>query len=311
MANIYADYKNNHLGKEQVTPVTEEELQKELEDMLKQHVHAHTKEGVAESGNVVNIDFEGFLDGVAFEGGKGEHFDLELGSNTFIPGFEDQLIGHAAGEDVFVHVTFPEQYQAANLAGKAVVFKCHIHEVKAKHEPELNDEFAKHMGLENVEALKAAVKNNMEKGRQAEIDNAYLEKLLRHIVTASTIEATEEETASAKAKIIDYYTRSVAQYGMTLEAYIQAVGMDKTKFDLSIAEEAENTARTSILSKYIAEKEGLAATEAEFNAQLNSMKEYYRLTDDKINEIASAHREELMEDVTKEKVARFLLANND
>ena len=311
MANLFAAYTKNHLGKEAIPPVSEADIQVQLQSMLKQHVHTATKEGTASEGDIVNIDFEGFLEGVPFEGGKGEKYDLELGSHTFIPGFEEQLIGHKANDDVEVNVTFPKEYQAENLSGKAVVFKCHVHEVKSKVEMKLNDEFAAHLGLKSLEELKEAVKNDITTQRQNEADKTYLEKLLRHLVTTSTIDVTPEQVEEAKNKIVDFYTNSVARYGMTLEAYLSTMGMDKEKFMLTIQDEAANTARTDILTNYIIEKENLNANEEEINAQVQLIKNYYHLTDDKVEELLKDHKEDIKNDITKEKVAEFLLKNND
>ncbi|QOS39017.1 trigger factor [Treponema rectale] len=311
MANLFAAYTKNHLGKEAIPPVSEADIQVQLQSMLKQHVHTATKEGTASEGDIVNIDFEGFLEGVPFEGGKGEKYDLELGSHTFIPGFEEQLIGHKANDDVEVNVTFPKEYQAENLSGKAVVFKCHVHEVKSKVEMKLNDEFAAHLGLKSLEELKEAVKNDITHQRQNEADKTYLEKLLRHLVTTSTIDVTPEQVEEAKNKIVDFYTNSVARYGMTLEAYLSTMGMDKEKFMLTIQDEAANTARTDILTNYIIEKENLNANEEEINAQVQLIKNYYHLTDDKVEELIKDHKEDIKNDITKEKVAEFLLKNND
>ena len=311
MANLFAAYTKNHLGKEAIPPVSEADIQVQLQSMLKQHVHTATKEGTASEGDIVNIDFEGFLEGVPFEGGKGEKYDLELGSHTFIPGFEEQLIGHKANDDVEVNVTFPKEYQAENLSGKAVVFKCHVHEVKSKVEMKLNDEFAAHLGLKSLEELKEAVKNDITHQRQNEADKTYLEKLLRHLVTTSTIDVTPEQVEEAKNKIVDFYTNSVARYGMTLEAYLSTMGMDKEKFMLTIQDEAANTARTDILTNYIIEKENLNANEDEINAQVQLIKNYYHLTDDKVEELLKDHKEDIKNDITKEKVAEFLLKNND
>lgn len=311
MANLFAAYTKNHLGKEAIPPVSEADIQVQLQSMLKQHVHTATKEGTANEGDIVNIDFEGFLEGVPFEGGKGEKYDLELGSHTFIPGFEEQLIGHKASDDVEVNVTFPKEYQAESLSGKAVVFKCHVHEVKSKVEMKLNDEFAAHLGLKSLEELKEAVKNDITTQRQNEADKTYLEKLLRHLVTTSTIDVTPEQVEEAKNKIVDFYTNSVARYGMTLEAYLSTMGMDKEKFMLTIQDEAANTARTDILTNYIIEKENLNANEEEINAQVQLIKNYYHLTDDKVEELLKDHKEDIKNDITKEKVAEFLLKNND
>lgn len=311
MVNIFAAYKGNHIGKELAAPVSQEEINHEIEHLLSEHNHGKKKEGKSENGDIVNIDFEGFLDGVSFEGGKGEHYDLELGSHSFIPGFEDQLVGHEAGENVEVKVTFPTNYQASELAGKETIFKCKIHEVKTKAKPELNDEFAAHFGYKNVDELKAAIKNNLEIVHQNDAKNKYLERLLRHLVMTSSLEPTMEQITKSKERIIEYYSSAVSQYGMTLDSYLQAIGMDKAKFEESILKEAENTAKTDMIAQYIGEKESLLPTEEEINQKVQLFKNTYHLPDDKIDEFLAGRKEEITSDILREKVAKLLLENND
>lgn len=311
MFNIYAAYKGNHLGKGIPAPVTELDVQKELDGMLKEHVHMEPKEGESQNGDIVNIDFEGFLDGVPFEGGKGEKYDLELGSHTFIPGFEEQLVGKKGGDEAEVKVTFPANYQAKNLAGKAVVFKCKVHEVKTKVQHELNDEFASHFGFTSLIELKAAIKSNIEKARQGDLNNEYLQKLLQDFVDKSTIEVDPEAKKEAKERIKEYYTNSIAQYGMTLEDYVKGMGMDQASFERGLDEEATRTAKMDSLTDYIAKKENLEPTEEEINKQIELIKNYYHLPEDKAEEIINSGKSQIAMDVKREKVAMFLLENND
>ena len=311
MLNIFAAYKDNHLGKETILPVTEEEIQNEIDHLLKEHNHGKKKEGASENGDIVNIDFEGFLDGVAFEGGKGEHYDLELGSHSFIPGFEEQLVNHLAGDEVDVKTTFPENYHAKDLAGKEVIFKCKIHEVKTKSNPEFNDEFASHFGYKSKEELKKAIEDNLKTVHENDSKNQYLEKLLRHLVQTSSIELTHEQIEKSKKQIIDYYNSSLSQYGLTIDTYLQSIGKSKSEFDTIIIKEAENTAKTELLAKYIGEKENLLPTEDEINNKVQMYKMAYHIPDDKLDEFLSLQKEEIVEEILKEKVANFLLANND
>ena len=185
------NYKGLEIGKEEFVPVTGLEVEREITNLLRQQVSYATKEGKSEVGDTVNIDYKGLLDDVAFDGGTAEKYDLELGSHSFIPGFEEALVGYEAGSDVDVHVTFPEQYHAPNLAGKAVVFKCHIHEVKKKVNPEFNDEFAKGFGLESAEALKNELEKQMNDKKLEDLNNAYMDKLMRKIIEDSEVEVEE------------------------------------------------------------------------------------------------------------------------
>ena len=229
--NLFAAYKGNHLGKEIAHSVTAQEVNTHLEQMLAQHVHTKTKDGAAENGDVVNLDFEGFLDGVAFQGGKGEKYDLELGSHSFIPGFEEQLVAHKAGDDVDVNVTFPENYQAKELAGKAVVFKCKIHEVKTKIKMELNDEFAAHLGYKTLDELKEGVKKDLSRQHQDELDRAYLEKLLRHLVNTSTIDVNAEQIEKAKKNVfLLWFWVSYSHTPLNSGQFIQAFFLKFSQF---------------------------------------------------------------------------------
>ena len=311
MNNLFAAYTQNHLGKGKITPATQEEVNAELQHLLEHHVHSHTKEGEAKEGDIVNIDYEGFLEGTPFDGGKGEHYDLKLGSHTFIPGFEEQLIGKKAGEEVDVNVSFPKEYHASHLAGKAVVFHCKVHEVKEEVRMELNDAFATHLGLSSVEELKTKMEEQINHHKQNDIDKEYLDKLIAQIVSASTIEVSPEEIERSRQRTLNFYTNSVAQYGMTLDAYIQAIGMSKEQFDAAIAKEAIQGAKTSALTQYIANRENLIPSEAEINKAISDIRNHYKLSDEQVNEFIRNHREDLIQDLSAEKVANFLLENND
>ena len=156
-----ANYKGLNIGRVGYVPVTEEEVNKEIDALLQSKISTVEKEGKSSLGDIVTIDFEGFLDGVPFEGGKGEKYDLELGSNSFIPGFEDALVGYEKGANVDVNVTFPDEYHAKNLAGKPVVFKCFIHAVKEKKEAVLDDNLAKEFGIPTAQELLVELERQM------------------------------------------------------------------------------------------------------------------------------------------------------
>jgi len=309
--NLFAAYTKNHLGKEIPEPAKEEEIRQELDGLLQQNVSTAKKEGKAKDGDIVNIDFEGFLNGVAFEGGKGENYDLELGSHTFIPGFEEALIGHEAEENVDVNVTFPADYQAKELAGKPVVFKCKIHEVKTKVENKLDDDFAKKLGFNSLEDLRKAVKEHIEMDKKAKVDNDYLEKLIRYLVSKSTIDVTPEAVKKSRERILESYQSTLMRYGIGLDDYLRALGMTREAFDAAIDGEAKNTAKTDVLTDYIANRENLQASEEDIHNRLEDLKKYYHLTDEKAKELLEQEKDEIALDCTREKVASFLLANND
>lgn len=311
MINIFAAYKGNHLGKEKALPVTIEEIDHEINHLLSEHNHGKIKEGPSENGDIVVIDFEGFVDGVAFDGGKAEHYDLELGSHSFIPGFEDQLLSHVAGDDVDVKVTFPNNYQATQLAGKEAIFKCKIHEVRTKSKPEFNDDFAAHFGYKTADELKRAIVNNLEIVHENDAKNKYLEKLIQHLVMTSSIEVTPEQIEKNKNAIIEYYTSSLAQYGVNIDTYLQSIGQTKQSFDMTILKEAENTAKSDMVAHYIAEKENLLPTQEEIDNHIQMFKSTYHLSDKQADDFLTSHKDEITSNILKEKVAKFLLENND
>ena len=195
--------------------VTATEVNNTIKAELERAARTVTKTGKAAKGDTAVIDFEGFVDGVAFEGGKGENYDLELGSGSFIPGFEEQLIGHKAGEDVDVEVTFPEEYHAADLAGKAAVFKCHIHEVKGKDIPKLDDEYvADTTEFETVEEYKASVKERLENNKKAEGKRAQEDEAIAKIVEDSEMEIPDAMLDYQVENMINDFANNMAGQGL-------------------------------------------------------------------------------------------------
>ena len=215
----FADYKNLNIKKTEVEIVSEEELNSTLQAIVVQSTTSEVKEGESVLGDIVNIDFEGFVDGVAFEGGKGEKYDLELGSNSFIPGFEEQLVGHKQGDEVDVNVTFPENYHAEQLKGKPAVFKCKIHEVKQKVVPALDDKFAQSQGFETVDQLRETLRLQMQQRNQSKVYNKYFDEVCSYLVLNSELEVTEEQIEVSMQNVLAYYEQSVSQYGNSLPQY--------------------------------------------------------------------------------------------
>lgn len=304
-------YQGLALGKESASPATEEEVVKETERILKQSAADIEKEGEAENGNIVTIDFEGFVDGVAFEGGKGENYDLELGSGTFIPGFEDQLIGAKKDREVEVHVTFPENYPSEELKGKAAVFKCKVHAVKEKVEPTLDDEFARKQGFENVEEFKKALEDQLNRQKQKEANMAYISKICDHLAEESDIELETEKIDARIREILSYYEQSIASYGMTLENYLQAMNMTREVLTEQLRPEAEKSLKIDAIYDYIANEEKIELTEEEIERELEYLKSYYRLSDEQISAFRAEKLDALKRDIIRQKVSEFLIDRND
>lgn len=305
----FADYKNLSIEKVQPNPVSEEEVNSTLQAIVTKSVTQKTKEGKSSLGDIVNIDFEGFIDGVAFEGGKGEKFDLELGSNSFIPGFEEQLVGYEKGDEVDVNVSFPEDYHAEQLKGKPAVFKCKIHEVKEKVIPALDDNFAKAQGFENVEDLRSALKEQMEQKNIAASYNKYFEAVCSYLVENSELEVSEEQMNKSMDNVLAYYEQSVSRYGISLPQYLEMTGKTLDEFKESLKPEAIRGAKINMILDHIAQEEAIKVSEEEVEIELNKLAQYYHLNEEQIKEFRNKNLGEFEDELLKQKVFRFVVEN--
>lgn len=305
------NYKGHNIGRDQYERVTTLELEEELNKMLNEHISFEKKEDKASLGDVCNINYEGFLDGVPFEGGKASGYDLELGSNTFIPGFEDGLVGASTGDDIDVNVTFPAEYHAENLKGKPVVFKCHINEVKTKVTPELNDEFANKFGIPTLELLKQELEHQMNAKRQNESENKYLNKLINKLIEESEVEVSNELVEARINELVSYYEQNIAQYGMDLNSYLGMMNMTLEQFRDSIADNALISAKGDAILDEIAKIEELSVLEDEINNELNLYKNYYGWNDENVEKFKNEKYQELYTDLLRRKVAKLLIENNN
>lgn len=305
------NYKGHNIGKTEIQHVTELELEEELKKLVEQQVSFETKNDKANLGDVCNINYEGFLDGVPFEGGKADGYDLELGSNTFIPGFEEGLVGGSMGEDIDVNVTFPTEYHSQELAGKPVVFKCHINEVKTKVHQELNDEFANKLGMPSLDYLKKELERQMNAKRQNENDNEYLGKLINKLLEESEVEVEDEMVKTRIDELVGYYEQNIAQYGMDLNSYLGMMNMTLEQFRDSIAENALSSVKGDILLDEIAKLETLSVLENEITDELELYKNYYGWNDEALNKFKAERYQDLYTDLLRRKVAKLLIENNN
>lgn len=288
-----------NLEAEFVAPnVTDEDVENELQNRRKRNGRLETVEREAADGDTVVIDFEGFVDDVAFEGGKAENHNLRLGSGQFIPGFEDQLIGVKAGDEKDVNVTFPEQYQAEELAGKPAVFKVKVHEVKENILPELDDEFAKDVSefetlAEYREDLKQKMQTVREKSANEEFEERLLDKLLEGVevdIPACMI----EQQLDRIAEDFEYRLRS---QGMTLEAYLQMSGMDMDGFRSTFRDRAERQVKTTLALEAIVKAENFEITDEAVEAEYEKLAEQYKTPVDQLKKYMS--QEAVREDMQK------------
>jgi len=265
--------------KEEKVKVEDKEVDDQIADLLNRKADLELKEdGEVEDGDTAVIDFEGFLDGVAFEGGKGENYDLVIGSNSFIPGFESQLIGMKSEETKEINVTFPADYQAENLKGKAVVFKVTVHEIKKKVLPELTDDFAKELKYENVntvEELKAYTKDRLEKQKKYEAENKANQKLTDDLANIVEVEVPEVMIKAEQDQMVASYEQRLAQQGIQLNQFLQITGQTVEQFKESQKDEAIKRIKINLGLSEIVKLEKIEVTAEDIEAEFKKMSEMY------------------------------------
>ena len=269
-----------------VTAVEDADVEAEITRMQERNGRMITREGKAENGDTADIDFEGFVDGVAFEGGKGEHYSLVLGSNSFIPGFEEQVVGHEAGEEFDVNVTFPEQYHAAELAGKPAVFKIKLHEVKYKELPALDDEFAKDVSeYDTLDELRASIRKEMEERNGKQADVQVENDLVDQVIATLEGEIPEAMYESRMDDMVRDFEYRLSQQGLKLEMYLQYMGQTLETFRDSFKEQAEKQVKIRLALEAVAAKEKLEATDEDFNAEVKRIADQYKMEEEKVREL--------------------------
>ncbi len=264
------DYKSVKVEKEALD-VNDEKVNAEIEIMRSNagKLKEVADDEAAKDKDVTNINFEGFIDGEAFDGGKAEGFDLTLGSKSFIDTFEDQIIGHKKGDEFDVNVTFPEEYHAENLKGKPAVFKVKVNSIKRKEEAELNEDLAKELGYDSVEDLKAKTKENLTKREETRIENEYRGKVVDAVVDTVNFEIPEAVVEREIQFQINRFAQQLQMQGMSLNQYFEMTGQDIEKMRESIKESAEKSVKRDLVLTEIAKAENVQATEEEVNAELD------------------------------------------
>ena len=274
------------------TSVSEEEVEAELKRIQENFAELEVKEdGEVENGDTAVIDFEGFKDGVAFEGGKGENYPLEIGSNSFIPGFEEQLIGMKKEETKDINVTFPENYQAAELAGQPVVFKVTVHEIKAKVLPELNDDLAKDVNAPDVETmddLKALIRKNQEEQKRQNAENEATNKLISTVVDACEVEIPEVMIKNETDDMIQDYANRLQQQGISLTQFFQITGQSEETLREQMAKDAESKVKLRLVLDAIATQENLEVGEEDIDTEYGLIASQYNMEKEKVKELIPA-----------------------
>lgn len=292
-----------------VEKVTQKEIDEELGRMQdRQSRLVAVEDRPSQMGDTVVFDFDGYVDDKAFEGGKSENYTLSLGSGQFIPGFEEQLVGKNAGESFDVNVTFPEEYHAKELAGKPAVFKCTLHEIKAKELPELNDEFAKDCSeFDTLEELKADIRKKQEERKEAAANEAFETELINQLVQNVEGDIPEAMYENRINEIVrDFEYRMQAQ-GMALAQYLQYTGMDMDGFRKGFREQAEKQVKLRLALEKIAQLEDIQVSEDDLNAEYNKMAEQYNMEAEKIKGFIPA--QELSKDLAVTKAMDFVKEN--
>lgn len=259
--------------------VGDEDVDKKLQQMRERNARLVSVEREAQNGDTAVIDFEGKKDGVPFDGGKGESYPLELGSGSFIPGFEEQIVGMKAGDEKDIDVTFPEDYQAEELAGKPVVFSIKLHEVKAKDMPELDDEFAKDVSeFDTLEELKADLRKKEEESREASAKQAFENNLMELVAANMECDIPEAMVENQARRVVDDYKMQVQSQGMRFADYLRMTGMKESDLLDSAKEPALRQLRGSLALEAIIKAESIEATEEEVDAEMQKMADQYGLS---------------------------------
>ncbi|MGN0414318.1 MAG: trigger factor [Agathobacter sp.] len=294
------------------TSVSDEEVEEALEKERNNNARTITvtDRPVAE-GDTAVIDFEGFVDGEPFEGGKGENHPLEIGSHTFIDNFEEQLVGKNAGDDVEVNVTFPEQYQAAELAGKPAVFKVKINEIKTRELPELDDEFAKDVSeFDTLAEYKDSVKKNLEEQKKNEARRTQEDEAIQKIIDKSKMDIPEAMIDTQCESMIEEFAQRIAQSGLTMEQYLQFSGTTIEGMKEQVRPEALTRIQSSLVLEQIAKEENIEVTDEDIDAEIEKMAKSYGMEADKLKEyMGDAQKDSMKKELALSKAADLIMEN--
>ena len=302
------EYKGVEVPKTEVV-VTDEEVDAEIKKEQEKNSRTITVEDrAAVSGDTLTIDFEGFVDGVAFDGGKGTDYALTLGSNTFIPGFEDQLVGAQSGAHVEVNVTFPEEYQAKELAGKAAVFQCDVKKIEAKELPELDDEFAQDVSeFDTFAEYKENVKKDITSRKEAEALRAKEDAVIDKIIENAEMDIPDPMVDTQSRQMMDDYARRLQSQGLSMQQYFQFTGLSEEKMLEEMKPQALKRIQTRLVLEKIAETEDIQISEDEVNEEIAKMAEMYKMEADKLKEvIGEVELEQMKKDMAVQKAVTLV-----
>ena len=299
------DYASIPVQRADVEP-TSEDVQAQIDSLLSQNSTTQdVTDRAAANGDTVNIDYAGTVDGVAFTGGTYTGYSLKLGSGSFIDGFEDQIVGHAAGEEFDVNVTFPEQYQAAELAGKPAVFKIKLHEVKYKELPALDDELAKDVSeYDTLEAFKDSIRKNNQEQLDKQDDLAVENALVDQVIEGMEAEIPQAMYETRMDEMVNDFAFRVEQQGLRLEDYLKYMGQSMDQFRASFMPQAEKQVKIRLALEAVAAAENIEASEDDVNAEIKRIADQYKMEEDKVRELVNV--EDLKKDLAVNKAIDFI-----
>lgn len=292
--------------------VTDEEVDEVIEKERENNARNITVEDRAvKDGDMTVIDFEGFVDGEAFDGGKGENYPLTIGSGAFIPGFEEQLVGSEIGKEVEVNVTFPEDYHAENLKGKAAVFKCTVKEIKEKELPELDDEFASEVSeFETLTEYKEDVKKNLEEKKMKEAKENKEREAVEAVVDLSEMDIPEAMVETQQRQMVDEFAQRITMQGLSMEQYFQFTGTSYQQMLENVKPQAEKRIQSRLVLEAIAEAENIEVTDEDFEKEIETMAEVYQMDASKVKEmLGEKEMKNIRQDLAVKKAAEFVVEN--
>ena len=304
-------YKGVKVEAAEVT-VTDEEVDAKIEKERENNARTiEVTDRPVKDGDMTVLDFEGFVDGVAFDGGKGENYPSTIGSGAFIPGFEEQLVGAEIGKEVEVNVTFPEDYQAEELKGKAAVFKCTIKEIKEKELPALDDEFASEVSeFDTLEEYKKDVKETLTIEKEKAARDAKEAAVIDAIIADSDMDIPEAMITTQQKQMIDEFAQRMQMQGLSMEQYFQFTGATLDKMMEQVKPQAETRIKSRLVLEAVAAKEGIEATEEDYEEEIKTMAEVYQMEPDKIKEMLPEKSVKgIKEDIAVKKAAEFVVNN--
>lgn len=294
------------------TTVTDEEIDAEINKERENNARNITVEDrPVKDGDMTSLDFEGFVDGEPFEGGKGENYPLTIGSGAFIPGFEEQLVGAEIGKEVEVKVTFPEDYQAENLQGKEAVFKCTVKEIKEKELPELDDEFASEVSeFETLAEYRENVKKNLTEKKEKDAKNAKEEAAIKAVVEASEMEIPEPMLESQQKQMVDEFAQRITMQGLSMEQYFQFTGTNYQKMVEQVKPQALERIKSRLVLEAVVKAENIEVTEEDYEKELETMAEVYQMELAKVKDLmGEREKKNIMQDLAVRKAAEFITDN--